>query len=202
MTVEEIGQASLAHVANQATQLGAIMHQYDRRQATDGQAGSGSLVFIGINFGHAQYTGVVVGNIGEHGGQQLAGLAPVCAGSMANSSLSERAVYRLLSQGGYRHHCAQLRNRLDDCRQPLVEQLLGLGFGIDKIPTSGMYVCAQLPGQADGADVATLMLEQGHLMAPGMLFSDKEQWRTSMRFNVGHSLNTPALPALMKIIGR
>lgn len=35
---------------------------------------------------------------------------------IAATPVSERVIYRLLSQGGYRHHCAQLRGRLDECR--------------------------------------------------------------------------------------
>jgi DNA-binding transcriptional MocR family regulator len=129
-------------------------------------------------------------------------LAHKIAANIANSSLSERVVYRLLSQGGYRHHCAQLRSRLDELRLPLVEQLVKHGFDIDYVPSGGMYVCARLPGKADATDVATRMLEQGHLMAPGGMFSHTEQWKTSMRFNVGHSLDSPALPALVKLLGR
>jgi hypothetical protein len=129
-------------------------------------------------------------------------LAHKIAANIANSSLSERVVYRLLSQGGYRNHCAQLRSRLDELRLPLVEQLVKHGFGIDHVPSGGMYVCAQLPGKVDATDVATRMLAQGHLMAPGGMFSHTKQWKTSMRFNVGHSLDSPALPALVKLLGR
>lgn len=124
------------------------------------------------------------------------------ASNIAGSNLSERVIYRLLSQGGYRHHCTQLRNRLDELRLPLVAQLQGLGFEVERVPTGGMYVCARLPGGADAAEVAERMLEQGHLMAPGLLFSYSEDWKTSMRFNVGHSLNSPAFPALIKLLGR
>jgi DNA-binding transcriptional MocR family regulator len=129
-------------------------------------------------------------------------MAHKIAANIANSSLSERVVYRLLSQGGYRHHCAQLRNRLDELRLPLVDQLQKLGFEVDQVPAGGMYVCARLPGGANATDVANRMLEQGHLMAPGALFSYGDQWKTAMRFNVGHSLDSPALPALIKLLGR
>lgn len=129
-------------------------------------------------------------------------LAHKIASNIAGASLSERVVYRLLSQGGYRHHCAQLRNRLDELRLPLVEQLRGHGFEIAHVPVGGMYVCASLPGDVDAAQVAERMLEQGHLMAPGMLFSSEKTWKSILRFNIGNSFNSPALPVLNKLMGR
>lgn len=128
-------------------------------------------------------------------------LAHKIASSIAGASLSERVVYRLLSQGGYRHHCTQLRSRLDELRLPLIEQLRGHGFEIAHIPVGGMYVCAHLPDREDATSVAERMLEQGHLMAPGMLFSSDARWKSVMRFNVGNSYNSPALPALIKLLG-
>ena len=120
---------------------------------------------------------------------------------IAMTSVTERAVYQLLSQGGYRHHCAQLRSRLDECRQPVVEALAALGCSVEPGTNAGMYVWATLPHDLDAMPVADELLKQGHLLAPGDLFSSSERARSKMRFNVSRTLDSPALPALARAIG-
>ncbi|NVD70990.1 PLP-dependent aminotransferase family protein [Duganella sp. BJB1802] len=159
------------------------------------------VIYIG-SFGKTLAAGLRVGYLVASADRIEWLLAHKIASNITTATLSERVVYRLLSQGGYRHHCAQLRNRLDELRLPLVEQLQKYGFEIDPVPQGGMFVCAHLPGQANATEVADRMLELGHLMAPGMLFSYEDRWRSSIRFNVGNSLNSPAFPALMKLLGR
>lgn len=128
-------------------------------------------------------------------------MAHKIASHIAGSSLTERTVYRLLSQGGYRHHCAQLRSRLDELRLPLVNQLRACGLEVARAPQAGMYVWARLPGKANAAAIANRLLEQGHLLAPEQLFSRRSNSQSHMRFNVGHSLDSPALFALAELLG-
>jgi DNA-binding transcriptional MocR family regulator len=119
---------------------------------------------------------------------------------IATASVSERVVYQLLSQGGYRHHCTQLRSRLDECRQPVVEALAALGLSVERETNAGMYVWAALPHDLDAMPVADELLKQGHLLAPGDLFSASKVGRSKMRFNVSRTLDSPALPALARVI--
>lgn len=116
------------------------------------------------------------------------------------TSVNERVVYQLLSQGGYRHHCAQLRGRLDECRQPVVEALAALGCSVEQETNAGMYVWATLPHELDAMPVANELLRQGHLLAPGALFSLSQRAMSQMRFNVSRTLDSPALPALERAI--
>jgi DNA-binding transcriptional MocR family regulator len=116
------------------------------------------------------------------------------------TSVSERVVYQLLSQGGYRHHCTQLRSRLDECRQPVVEALAALDCSVEQGTNAGMYVWATLPRDLDAMAVADDLLKQGHLLAPGDLFSASKRGRSKMRFNVSRTLDSPALPALARAI--
>lgn len=119
---------------------------------------------------------------------------------IAATSVSERVVYQLLSQGGYRHHCTQLRSRLDECRQPAIEALGALGCRVDREPDAGMYAWATLPHDLDAVAVADDLLKQGHLLAPGRLFSDANEAHSRMRFNISRTLGSPALPALARAI--
>ncbi|PKB13807.1 DNA-binding transcriptional regulator, MocR family, contains an aminotransferase domain [Janthinobacterium sp. OK676] len=119
---------------------------------------------------------------------------------IAAQSVGERVIYQLLSQGSYRHHCAQLRSRLDECRQPVIESLGALGCTVDLDTSVGMYVWATLPHDLDAMPVADELLKQGHLLAPGVLFSPERHAASKMRFNVSRTLASPALPALERLI--
>ncbi|MGV7207873.1 PLP-dependent aminotransferase family protein [Oxalobacteraceae bacterium A2-2] len=119
---------------------------------------------------------------------------------IAGTSLNERVVYQLLSQGSYRHHAAQLRARLDACRQPVIEQLGAFGCGVAHAPDAGMYVWANLPGGANATTLAARLGEEGHLMAPGELFTSNQAYRSHMRFNISRTLGSPALPALARLL--
>ena len=114
---------------------------------------------------------------------------------IAGSTLPQRLIYQLLSQGGYRHHCTQLRSRLDQHRQATVEQLRQIGCVIDHIPESGMYLWARLPGNAHATRVAEAMHQAGHMAAPGELFGS-EPFYSYMRFNIATTRDSPGLPLL------
>jgi DNA-binding transcriptional MocR family regulator len=117
---------------------------------------------------------------------------------IAGSSLPQRLLYQLLSQGGYRHHCAQLRARLDQHRQAVVEQLRQIGCTIDQIPEAGMYLWARLPGDADASKVAKAMHDAGHMTAPGELFGSAPNI-THMRFNIATTRDSPGLPLMAQL---
>ena len=121
---------------------------------------------------------------------------------MANNSLAERTVYRILSEGNYRHHCEQLRTRLNHLRPMAVQELKALDIQIEQEPDSGFYLWANLGEDLNAFDVAQRMLEQNHLTAPGNLFSLDEQYRSYMRFNITTCLENGFLAALGKLLGR
>jgi DNA-binding transcriptional MocR family regulator len=124
-------------------------------------------------------------------------------GGIAGTNLSERVVYRLLSQGSYRHHCDQLRARLDERRPRAVESLRDLGMRVDHVPDAGMYLWASLADASmDAMQVAERLLEQGHLLAPGHLFSTHPRYRSFLRLNIAELTGSPMLPALAQLLGR
>lgn len=118
---------------------------------------------------------------------------------ISGSSFSERVVYQMLSGGGYRHQCAQLCIKLNEVRQPVIDQLGAIGCTFDHIPDTGIYVWATLPGQADAERIADTMYQQGHLMAPGGLFSSTFE-KSKMRFNISRTLDSPALMVLARLL--
>ncbi|MEK6348144.1 MAG: PLP-dependent aminotransferase family protein [Burkholderia sp.] len=103
----------------------------------------------------------------------------------SNGSLSERIVYRLLSEGAYRHHCEQLRTRLDSARPVLRQALDALGIEVAHRTEQGMYLWGRLPGAApDATRIAAALLAKGYLCAPGAMFSHRREAAAFMRFNV------------------
>jgi DNA-binding transcriptional MocR family regulator len=118
--------------------------------------------------------------------------------SIASSHLAERMVYRLLTEGNYRHHCEQLRTRLVDVRADVVASLRSHGFHIEHDPLAGLYVWADLGDGVDAFPIAQRMLDAGHLVAPGQVFA--RSMKSHMRFNVATTLNSPSLPMLRALV--
>jgi DNA-binding transcriptional MocR family regulator len=120
---------------------------------------------------------------------------------IAGNSLAERTVYRLLSQGTYRHHCEQLRARLADARPIVADALRSAGMQLDSDSGAGMYLWARFSNGIDTMSIAQRLLEQGHLVAPGRLFSGSGAHHACMRFNVAATLNSPVIGAIQKLLG-
>lgn len=119
---------------------------------------------------------------------------------ISGSAINERVLYQLLSNGSYRHHCTQLRNRLDECRQAAIEQLTGIGCSVEQPPAEGMYVWAGLPDDMAALPLADALLKEGHLVAPGPLFSSSPAHHSKMRFNISRTMNSPVLAGLARLI--
>lgn len=117
---------------------------------------------------------------------------------LASNNLGERTVYQLLSQGNYRHHCGQLRTRLADLRPRAMAALQKLGIRLEHEPDGGFYLWGDLGAGVDAFRIAQRLLPQGHLTAPGNLFSAAHP--SHMRFNITTLLDGDALPALAKAL--
>ena len=118
---------------------------------------------------------------------------------ISGSAINERVLYQLLSHGGYRHHCAQLRSRLDECRQPVIQQLTDIGCSIDHQPSEGMYLWVTLPDKMKSLALADELLKSGHLTAPGPLFSSESVNASRMRFNISRTLGSPLIADLSRL---
>jgi DNA-binding transcriptional MocR family regulator len=122
--------------------------------------------------------------------------------SLASNSFAERTVHRLLSEGGYRHHCEQLRARLSTVRVDVIDALLAIDVTADAGPDAGLFLWADLGDGVDAMEVAEKMLERGHLTAPGPLFSSSTSYKSYMRFNAALTLDSGVLDALAQVLGR
>ncbi len=122
---------------------------------------------------------------------------------IGGSSLSERLLYKVLSGGNYRRHCEHLRNRLAEVRAPVLAELERWGLKVDRPDEGGLYLWTHLGAGVDAMQVAERMLEQGHLLAPGRVFcGGSSRFDEYVRINVAEAHQSPALPALGKLLGR
>jgi DNA-binding transcriptional MocR family regulator len=117
---------------------------------------------------------------------------------LTSSELGERLVYKILSEGQYRHHLERVRSKLNAVREPSIRALEQLGFATVSNPGVGMFVW--MHADRDANDVARKMLDQGYLLAPGSLFHPDQRDSRFMRFNLTSSSKPAMLSALAKVL--
>jgi len=121
---------------------------------------------------------------------------------ISSASVMERVVYRLLSEGMYRHICDQVRAKLDEARRGLVTKLVKAGLTVDGPTDSGMYIWASLPNDVDAMTLANMLFEQGFPIAPGRVFGESVAFKSRVRFNVATTLDSRVLGPLSEAIAR
>jgi len=109
--------------------------------------------------------------------------------TLSTSELGERVVYKILSEGHYRKHLDRVRSRLDAVRPRALRQLEALGITLAPAPSAGMFVWVD--AGVDTNLLAARAMREELLLAPGSLFSPRQQPSTHMRLNVA-ALQDPA----------
>ncbi len=117
---------------------------------------------------------------------------------LTSSELGERLVYKILSEGQYRHHLERLRTRLSQVRESATKSLEKLGLRAYANPGVGMFLWMDA-GKNTNA-IARRMLEQGYLLAPGSLFHPDQRESRFMRFNIAACSKPAMLVALSKAL--
>ncbi len=118
----------------------------------------------------------------------IEGLADLrAATSMSGSPLVAETLHAVLTDGSYRRHMEQVRNRLARYRERTLARLKNLGVTPWIEPTAGIFVWAELPCGYDAAELARLALKDDIVLAPGNVFSPGGLWRDHLRFNVAGS---------------
>ena len=104
--------------------------------------------------------------------------------------LNERLVHKLLVEGRYARHAAELRERLAECRAQTKTTLRREGVDIFGDPVDGMFLWINM--RTDTNELAVVCREKGLLLAPGSLFSPQQTASSWMRFNITTSVNDTA----------
>jgi DNA-binding transcriptional MocR family regulator len=126
--------------------------------------------------------------------QQLADLKMLTG--LTTPELPERAVTRVLADGGYRRHVERVRARVDAARSRTSRALEKMGVEVFDAAAHGMFIWADFG--RDTNTIAAHGAEQGILCAPGSLFSPTQLPSTWMRVSAATCLNPTALRFLAR----
>lgn len=102
--------------------------------------------------------------------------------TLTTTELTERVVYRILSDGHYRKHVDRLRGKLDAVRDRTARQMERIGIKLNVHTPAGMFLWADVG--CDSNALTEKAMAEGYLLAPGSLFSPKQLPSSNMRFNV------------------
>jgi DNA-binding transcriptional MocR family regulator len=107
--------------------------------------------------------------------------------SLTTSELSERLVYRMLTEGHYRKYIERLHARMAAATAVTLRMLERQGLKLHAEPKGGMFAWASVPGIDDAAPLASRAAQAGIMLAPGGVFRPQMQPSPHLRFNVAHS---------------
>lgn len=121
--------------------------------------------------------------------------------TLSASSVSQMAVAAYLENGGYDRHLRHIRQQYRDnlaCFQLAVQQHFPEGTRITR-PRGGFILWLSLPEQVDTLSLFNLALEQNISIAPGIVFSNSDQFNHCLRLNCGIPWNRDTERAIVTL---
>lgn len=103
--------------------------------------------------------------------------------NMATPELTERGVYQLWTDSHYRKHVASVQNQLQTAHEQLRPKLEAIGIAYPEHAQTGLLLWVDTG--RDTVEMALAAHKAGWLIAPGHLFSPRQNTSTFMRLNVG-----------------
>ena len=116
------------------------------------------------------------------------------------SPVAAELVLSTLSDGTYRKHLEDLRQKLLRLRRTVTSRLESLEIQPWLMPRGGFYLWCRLPNRHDAATVARAALHEGVLLAPGDVFSASQTASMFMRFNIVHTNHPSVFTVLERIL--
>ncbi len=116
-------------------------------------------------------------------------------------SVTQMAVAAYLENGGYDRHLRHIRQEYRknlSAFQLAVQQYFPLGTQMTR-PKGGFILWVSLPARVNTKDLHVRALQQGISIAPGLIFSNTEQFNHCVRLNCGIPWNREAERALMTL---
>ncbi|TCM66416.1 DNA-binding transcriptional MocR family regulator [Acinetobacter calcoaceticus] len=106
------------------------------------------------------------------------------ATQFSNAQLNAEIVYQALTDSAYRKHVEWIKNHAVAAMNQTIQRLAALNIKPWIIPKGGIFLWCELPLQLDAAAISKICLQHGVLLAPGSSFSQSQQARHFLRFNV------------------
>jgi len=123
------------------------------------------------------------------------------AGKYQACSVTQMGVASDLENGGYDRHLRYIRQEYRknlSAYQLAVQQHFPAGTQMTR-PTGGFILWVSLPGRVNTQELHVRALQQGISIAPGLIFSNTEQFNHCIRLNCGIPWNREAERALMTL---
>jgi DNA-binding transcriptional MocR family regulator len=121
--------------------------------------------------------------------------------SIATSLPVQQGIAQMLRSGGYDAHLASLRRRLGVSQRAALDSLQRYfppGFRVAK-PLGGYFLWVECATAVDSLDLHRRALEMGISIAPGPIFSARQQFKNYLRLNTGHPWTTTMAQAIQKL---
>ena len=126
-------------------------------------------------------------------------LKHVC--SCANPVVTQLALAEFLGSGSYEHHLRRLRRTyaglVERMREAVARHFPG-GTRVTR-PQGGHVLWVELPGNPDALELHREALAEGISIAPGPLFSARQQYRNCLRLNCANPWTDPLEQAVAKL---
>jgi len=118
------------------------------------------------------------------------------ATGFGGSQLAAAVVFSALTDSGYRKHMNDIHTRLASARTHTLPRLAKLGIVPWLLPQAGMFLWCRLPENNNATELANRCLSQGVVLAPGNVFSQSDNAKNFMRFNVAQMSHSKVFEVL------
>ncbi len=123
--------------------------------------------------------------------------------SLCTTSVTHEAVGRFLENGRYENHLRKMRNALHTNMlriQRAVADYLPEHTKVSS-PEGGLHLWIEFDKRIDTVELYNELIGKGINIAPGRLFTLRNQYRNCMKINFGHPWN-PAIERAFKVMGQ
>lgn len=121
--------------------------------------------------------------------------------SIATSLPVQQGIAQMLRHGGYEAHLIKLRRNLAASQLAALESLqrhFPVGYRV-AAPRGGYFLWVECGPQVDSLDVHRRALDFGITIAPGPIFSARQQFKNYLRLNTGHPWTNAMEQATQKL---
>jgi DNA-binding transcriptional MocR family regulator len=123
--------------------------------------------------------------------------------SIATSLPIQQGIAEMLRHGGYDAHLTQLRRHLASQQGAALASLqrhFPPGYRV-AVPSGGYFLWVECAASVDSLDLHQRALDFGITVAPGPIFSARQQFKNFLRLNTGHPWSNTMERAIQKLAG-
>lgn len=124
------------------------------------------------------------------------------ATNFGGNNLSSEILFSALTDSNYRKYLDELKIRLAKAMDTVIKKLEKMDIKAWVKPQAGIFLWCELAEHLDTAHIAQTCLEHGVILAPGNAFSQSQNFKNFLRFNVAQCLDPKIFVVLSHAIQR